>query len=97
MNSFEGAFHGMRLYTIADQILVVDLGGVEVLFYHGRPVAFKNFRSKVLYVITEEVTREVPFRKEFVSGWTGRVEYTGGQQPLEEKIVEALQGIAHPV
>lgn len=86
----------MRLYSIGDRIQVVDLGGVDVLFFHGRPVAFKDYRGKVLYVITEEVTREVPFRKEFMSGWTGKVEYTGGQQPLEEKIVEAVQKIPVP-
>ncbi|MGD2070071.1 MAG: hypothetical protein PVI57_15465 [Gemmatimonadota bacterium] len=86
----------MRLYSIGERIHVVDLGGVDVLFFHGRPVAFKDYRGKVLYVITEEVTREVPFRKEFMSGWTGKVEYTGGQQPLEEKIVEAVQKVPVP-
>lgn len=86
----------MRLYSIGDRIEVVDLGGVDVLFFHGRPVAFKDYRGKILYVITEEVTREVPFRKEFMSGWTGKVEYTGGQQALEEKIVEAVQKIPVP-
>lgn len=83
----------MRLYTIDDRISVVDLGGVEILFFHGRPVAFKDYRTKTLSVITEEVTREVPFRKEFVSGWTGKVEYTGGQAPLEEKILEAVSAL----
>lgn len=86
----------MRLYTLGDRINVVDLGGVEVLFFHGRPVAFKDFRAKTLYVITEEVTREVPFRKEFVSGWTHKTEFTGGQQALEEKIVEAVHQIPVP-
>ena len=86
----------MPLYSIGDRIEVVDLGGVDVLFFHGRPVAFKDYRGKVLYVITEEVTREVPFRKEFMSGWTGKVEYTGGQQTLEERIIEAVQKIPVP-
>jgi hypothetical protein len=86
----------MRLYSIGDRIDVVDLGGVDVLFFHGRPVAFKDYRGKTLYVITEEVTREVPFRKEFVSGWTGKVEYTGGQQALEERVLEAMHQIPTP-
>lgn len=86
----------MRLYSIGDRINVVDLGGVDVLFFHGRPVAFKDYRGKILYVITEEVTREVPFRKEFMSGWTGKVEYTGGQQALEERMLEAIQRIPIP-
>lgn len=86
----------MRLYSIGDRTQVVDLGGVDVLFYHGRPVAFKDYRAKTLFVITEEVTREVPFRKEFVSGWTGKIEFTGGQAPLEERMLEALQAIPVP-
>lgn len=86
----------MRLYSIGNRINVVDLGGVDVLFFHGRPVAFKDYRGKILYVITEEVTREVPFRKEFMSGWTGKVEYTGGQQALEERMLEAIQRIPIP-
>lgn len=86
----------MRLYSIGERTHVVDLGGVDVLFYHGRPVAFKDYRAKTLFVITEEVTREVPFRKEFVSGWTGKIEFTGGQAPLEERMLEALQAIPIP-
>lgn len=86
----------MRLYSIGNRTQVVDLGGVDILFFHGRPVAFKNYKAKTLFVITEEVTREVPFRKEFVSGWTGKVEYTGGQAPLEEKILEAVSSIPVP-
>lgn len=83
----------MRLYSIGDRINVVDLGGVEILFFHGRPVAFKDYKAKTLWVITEEVTREVPFRKEFVSGWTGKVDFTGGQAPLEEKILESIAAL----
>ena len=83
----------MRLYSIGDRINVVDLGGVEILFFHGRPVAFKDYKAKTLWVITEEVTREVPFRKEFVSGWTGKVDFTGGQAPLEEKILESIASL----
>ncbi|HZD05970.1 MAG TPA: hypothetical protein VE173_13750 [Longimicrobiales bacterium] len=86
----------MRLYSIGERTQVVDLGGVDVLFYHGRPVAFKDYRAKTLFVITEEVTREVPFRKEFVSGWTGKIDFTGGQAPLEERMLEALQAIPVP-
>lgn len=86
----------MRLYSIGERTHVVDLGGVDVLFYHGRPVAFKDYRAKTLFVITEEVTREVPFRKEFVSGWTGKIDFTGGQAPLEERMLEALQAIPIP-
>jgi hypothetical protein len=86
----------MRLFSIGERTQVVDLGGVEILFFHGRPVAFKDYRAKTLYVITEEVTREVPFRKEFVSGWTGKTEFTGGQAPLEDKIVEAVHQIPVP-
>jgi len=66
---------------------------VEILFYHGRPVAFKDFKGKPMYVITEHVTREVPFRRQFRSGWTGSLEYTGGQAELEEKIHEALSAV----
>lgn len=86
----------MRLYAIGEQIQVVDLGGVDILFYHGRPVAFKDYKAKVLYVITQEVTREVPFRKEFVSGWTGKIEFTGGQAPLEDKVLETLNAVPVP-
>ena len=86
----------MRLYSIGERIYVVDMGGVDVLFFHGRPVAFKDYKAKTLFVITEEVTREIPFRKEFVSGWTGKTEYTGGQQALEERLLEALQAIPVP-
>lgn len=86
----------MRLYSIRDRTHVVDLGGVDVLFYHGRPVAFKDYRAKTLFVITEEVTREVPFRKEFLSGWTHDVAFTGGQSALEARMLEALQAIPVP-
>ncbi len=86
----------MRLYSIGDNTKVVDLGGVDILFYHGRPVAFKDYKAKTLYVITQEVTREVPFRKEFVSGWTGKIEFTGGQAPLEEKVMETLHSFPVP-
>ena len=69
---------------------------MDILFYHGRPVAFKDYKAKTLYVITQEVTREVPFRKEFVSGWTGKIEFTGGQAPLEGKVMETLQSFPVP-
>lgn len=86
----------MRLYTLGDDVSAVDLGPVEVLFYHGRPVAFKHYPNKVLYVITEKVTRDVPFRSSFRSGWTHPVEITGGQAALEEKILEAIQTMPAP-
>jgi hypothetical protein len=86
----------MRLYAIESNVHAVDFGPVEVLFFHGRPVAFKHYAEKVLYVITENVTRDVPFRRSFRSGWTGRVEVTGGQAQLEERIVEAIQSMPLP-
>jgi hypothetical protein len=86
----------MRLYEIEDNVQAVDFGPVEVLFYHGRPVAFKHYADKVLYVITENVTRDVPFRRSFRSGWTGKVEVTGGQVELEERILEAIQAMPTP-
>lgn len=86
----------MRLYSVDTDVSAVDLGPVEVLFYHGRPVAFKNYAEKVLFVITEKVTRDTPFRSNFRSGWTGKVEITGGQAELEEKILEAIQAMPLP-
>lgn len=86
----------MRLYSLSQDVSTVDLGPVEILFYHGRPVAFKHYPAKVLYVITEKVTKDVPFRSNFRSGWTHAVEITGGQAPLEEKILEAIQAMPAP-
>lgn len=83
----------MRLHTLSDDVSTVDLGPVEILFYHGRPVAFKDFPAKVLYVITEKVTKDVPFRSNFRQGWSHAVEITGGQASLEEKILEAIQAM----
>ncbi len=86
----------MRLYSLDNHVSAVDLGPVEILFYHGRPVAFKHYPAKVLYVITENVTRDVPFRRSFRSGWTHDVKITGGQAALEEKILEAIQAMPAP-
>lgn len=86
----------MRLYEVEDKVHAVDFGPVEILFYHGRPVAFKHYAEKVLYVITENVTKDVPFRRSFRSGWTGKVEVTGGQVELEERILGAIQAMPAP-
>lgn len=86
----------MRLYNVDADVSAVDFGPVEVLFYHGRPVAFKDYPAKVLYVITERVTRDDPFRRSFRTGWTGEVEITGGQAALEEKIFQAIQAMPMP-
>ncbi|MBT8337044.1 MAG: hypothetical protein KJO11_10600 [Gemmatimonadetes bacterium] len=86
----------MRLYAIDQDVHAVDFGPVEILFYHGRPVALKHYADKVLYVITENVTRDVPFRQSFRTGWTGKVEVTGGQAALEERILEAIQAMPAP-
>ena len=87
----------MRLYPLDTHVSAVDFGPAEVLFYHGRPVALKHYAGKVLYVITEQVTRDTPFRSRFRSGWTGKLEITGGQAALEEKILEAIQSMPAPV
>jgi hypothetical protein len=86
----------MRLYSLNQDVSTVDLGPVEILFYHGRPVAFKHYPAKILYVITEKVTRDVPFRSSFRSGWSHGIEITGGQAALEEKIFEAIQAMPAP-
>jgi hypothetical protein len=86
----------MRTYSLNDHVTAVDLGPVEVLFYHGRPVAFKHYPAKTLWVITERVARDDPFRSTFRSGWSGQVRITGGQVALEEKILEAIQSMPAP-
>lgn len=81
----------MRLVKIDDTTNTVDLGQIEILFYHGRPVAFKDFDAKVLYAMTEDVSEDTSFRREFKKAWSGKFEVTGGQAELENKIREALQ------
>lgn len=80
----------MRLYQIDDKTHTVDLGQIDILFYHGRPVAFKDFQAKTLYAMTEDVSTDVQFRRDFKKAWTGAFEVTGGQAELENKIREAL-------
>lgn len=80
----------MRLYQIDDTTHTVDLGQVDILFYHGRPVAFKDFQAKTLYAMTEDVSRDVQFRRDFKKAWKGDFEVTGGQAELEERIRRAL-------
>lgn len=81
----------MRLYKIDDTTSTVDLGQIEILFYHGRPVAFKDFDAKTLYAMTETVSGDTSFRRDFKKAWKGKFEVTDGQAELESKIREALQ------
>lgn len=82
----------MRLYSVDRDTYVVDLGQVVILFYHGRPVAFKDFQAKKMYAITEDVSEDVTFRRDFKKTWEGKIEITGGQAELETKVLEALEG-----
>lgn len=81
----------MRLVKIDDTTNTVDLGQIEILFYHGRPVAFKDFDAKTLYAMTETVSEDTSFRRDFKKAWSGEFEVTGGQAELENKIREALR------
>lgn len=81
----------MRLYKIDDTTSTVDLGQIEILFYHGRPVAFKDFDAKTLYAMTETVSEDTTFRRDFKKAWNGEFEVTDGQAALENKIREALR------
>jgi len=81
----------MRLFKIDDTTSTVDLGQIEILFYHGRPVAFKDFDAKTLYAMTETVSQDVTFRRDFRKAWNGKFEVTGGQAELEDRIRKALQ------
>ncbi|MDX1566500.1 MAG: hypothetical protein R3223_01790 [Longimicrobiales bacterium] len=81
----------MRLVRIDDTTNTVDLGQIEILFYHGRPVAFKDFDAKTLYAMTETVSEDTSFRRDFKKAWSGEFEVTGGQAELENKIREALR------
>lgn len=80
----------MRLYSVDQNTNVVDLGQVVILFYHGRPVAFKDFQAKKMYAITEDVSEDVTFRREFKKTWEGPVSITDGQAELETAILDAL-------
>lgn len=80
----------MRLHKIDDRTSTVDLGQIEILFYHGRPVAFKDFQAKTLYAMTEDVSTDVSFRRDFKKSWNQKFEVTDGQAQLENKIREAL-------
>jgi len=87
----------VRLANLTENVVLVDLGRVEILFFKGVPVAVKDWGHKVLFVVRMKKGTEAGDQIEKFYGTSKLTRERVVRHELEKKIVLAYADHATPM